>query len=255
MRSSGFQTVLVVGDNYKDILFPYSMGNKVDKYLKYKRSDAGKMRKKTVSIYKSLLDNANTIEGISVDEIKKLYQKYKNMSDFEYYQEITKGCIFEDDSLDAYSTDNPNAKFDKCVVDCKYNNFALPFILKDGTETYQAKKKDIDWSKIHMYNTFPYERAWEMVVDGDEPNDDDERNIYENMKNRTEYFNNFSSKEEYVAYSCSFWEYAYVDEKQGWINLDYTVTDFDWVSNFYKRFIEPLPEDAVLTIVEYRDID
>lgn len=252
MALSGYHTVLVVGDDYKEILYPYSLEKKVDKYIKYRRKDAGKLRKNTVSLYKAILDNGN-LEGVSNEEIKRLYFKYKNMSDFDYYKEITTGCIFDDDSLDAYSIENPDAKFSAYVENFKNNHFSLPFILNDGTETYQAKKGDIDWAKIHMYNTFPYERAWEMVVDGDEPNNEEEQMIYDNMKPRLEYFSNFNSEDEYVSYSCSFWEYAYVDKVNGWINLDYSISDIDWVNNFYEKYIVPLPDDAMLTIVEYRD--
>ena len=199
MALSGYHTVLVVGDDYKEILYPYSLEKKVDKYIKYRRKDAGKLRKNTVSLYKAILDNGN-LEGVSNEEIKRLYFKYKNMSDFDYYKEITTGCIFDDDSLDAYSIENPDAKFSAYVENFKNNHFSLPFILNDGTETYQAKKGDIDWAKIHMYNTFPYERAWEMVVDGDEPNNEEEQMIYDNMKPRLEYFSNFNSEDEYVSF-------------------------------------------------------
>jgi hypothetical protein len=32
---------------------------------------------------------------------------------------------------------------------------------------------------------------------------------------------------------------------------DCPVTQFDWMSTYYDRFIKPLPEDMVLTIFEY----
>lgn len=251
MALSAFHTVLVVGDNPEELMKKYSTDLKVEKYIKYKRSDAGKLRKQAVKLYKAILDSDREV-GVSKDEIKKLYFKYDEMSDFDYYQEITEGCIFTDDSLDAYTDENPNGKFANYNTNFKENKFSLPFILNDGTESYQAKVKDIDWAKVHMNNTFPYERAWEMVVEGETPNNEDEENIYNNMKNHLDYFDNFDSKEEYVRHSCSFWQFAYLD-KDGWINLDNTISDKDWVANFYDKLVNTLSDDSLLTIYEYRE--
>lgn len=250
MASGVFHTVLVVGNNPEELLKKYSADLKVDKYVKYKRSDAKKILQKTLKLYKAILDSDNC-SFIPKDQVKRLYYKYLNMDDFEFYKEITKGCIFMDDSLDAYTDENPDAKYAYCNLDFTNNKFSLPFILNDGNETYQAKKSDIAWEKIHMANTFPYERAWEMVVDGDEPNNDDEKNIYENMKHNFFYFQNFDDKEEYVRHSCSFWEYAYLDEN-GWQEITNDISDKEWVANYYEKYIEPLPDDALLTIFEYR---
>lgn len=247
-----FHTVLVVGESPEELIKGYSSDVKVDKYVKYRRRDAKKIQQNTLKLYKSILDSDNC-EFVPKDQVKRLYYKYKEMDDFEFYKEITKGCIFTDDSLDAYTDENPNAKYAYCNTNLSENKFSLPFILNDEyhSESYQARKKDIDWGRVHMFNTFPYERAWEMVVDGDEPNNDDERKIYENMKYSLQYFKNFNDKEEYVRHSCSFWEYAYLDDK-GWREIDNNISDKEWVATFYDMFIVPLPEDALLTIYEFR---
>ena len=89
----------------------------------------------------------------------------------------------------------------------------------------------------------------EMVMEGSEPQNDNETQIYENMKARTAYFEKFGSKENYVLVNTAFWGYAFVSEN-GWIELEDDMDQFEWVKNFYIRFIEPLPDDTLLTIYE-----
>lgn len=250
MATGSFHTVLVVGENPEELLKKYSSEIKVEKYIKYRRKDAKSIQQKTLKLYKAILDSDNC-DFIPKDQIKRLYYKYSEMTDFDFYKEITKGCIFTDDSLDAYTDENPLAKYTYCDMNFKNNKFSLPFILKNETESYQAKKCDIEWEKVHMSNTFPYERAWEMVVEGDEPNNDEEKRIYDNMIYNQHYFQNFDDKEEYVRHSCSFWEYAYLD-KNGWQEITNNISDKEWVASFYEKFIVPLPEDSLLTIFEYR---
>ena len=75
------------------------------------------------------------------------------------------------------------------------------------------------------------------------------------MKNRMAYFDNFEDREHYIASMTAFWGLAFVD-KSGWYELDGKQKQFDWVVNFYDRFIKPLPDDTLLTIYEcVRPID
>lgn len=253
MSISAFHTVLVIGNNPEELMKKYSTDIKVDKYVKYKRADASKLRKSVVKIYKSILDNESCTD-LNKEDIKKLYFHYNEMSDFDYYKELTKGCIFEDNSLDAFSEENPDGKYSSYNKDYKNNKFSIPFTLIDdnNTEVYQAKVKDVDWDKIHMANTFPYVRAWELVMEHDDIHSDEEQQIYDNMCNHIDYFNNFSSKEEYVAHSCSFWMFAVLDSN-GWIGLDNSISDKEWVATFYNKFVKDLPSETLLTIIEYRE--
>jgi hypothetical protein len=38
--------------------------------------------------------------------------------------------------------------------------------------------------------------------------------------------------------------------KNGWVELDDGMDQFVWVRNFYESFIDPLPDDTLLTIYE-----
>ena len=69
-----------------------------------------------------------------------------------------------------------------------------------------------------------------------------------------DYFANFSDKEAYVSHSCSFWCYGYLDEN-GYKELDYTISDKEWVRTYYKRFVEPIPNNTTLSLYFVRAID
>ena len=119
----------------------------------------------------------------------------------------------------------------------------------DGREVFQARKKDVDWAKMHLNGKKVYENAWDMVMGKKQPKTDEEKIIYENMRNRVEYFRLFETKDNYVMQSTAFWAYAFVDENK-WTELDETTSQFEWVKNFYDRFIKPLDDNTLLTIFE-----
>ena len=97
-----------------------------------------------------------------------------------------------------------------------------------------------------------YERTWEMCVEGLEPVSDVDRQVYENMKDKGDYFENFNGKDEYVSSCCSFWAFAFLNEADIWIDADdCPVSQFEWMSTFYDRFIKHLPDDTELTVFEY----
>lgn len=87
-------------------------------------------------------------------------------------------------------------------------------------------------------------------MEGSAPTDGQEEHIYENMKNRTEYFSNFNSKDDYVMYNISFWGYAFLSEETGWKEYEEGIKQIDWVKHFYDKFIKPLPDNTLLTIYE-----
>ena len=90
-----------------------------------------------------------------------------------------------------------------------------------------------------------------MVMENSEPINDNEKNIYENMKNRTAYFQKFKNKETYVVHSTAFWGYAFLDDNK-WVDMDSEPDEFSWVSNFFEKYIDPLDENTLLTIYECR---
>ena len=70
------------------------------------------------------------------------------------------------------------------------------------------------------------------------------------MKNRRAYFEHFGNKENYVVSNVAFWGYAFLSEETGWVELEDNMDQVEWVKNFYKRFIEPLDDDTLITVCE-----
>ena len=250
-NGSKFFSVLVVGDNQQELLSEYSISKKVPQYVKYTYLDASKYQERAIKVLQKLLDDFDKI-GIPKDTRDVLYERMKTlekMSSFEYYKELTDGMYY-DENGNAMSSENPNGKWSTCHIG---RNFSLPFRLIDGNESYTAKVENVDWDFMCNSKAPIYEAAWELVMDGREPTNDQERQILSSMGDKTEYFKRFNTKEEYVSYNSSYWNYAYLD-LNGWKDLDSDSVpkgnEKSWVNNFYETFIKPLPSGTTISIYE-----
>ena len=152
--------------------------------------------------------------------------------------------MYYDENGNALSTENPNGHWKTARIG---KNFSLPLKLKDGSESYSARCGDIDWDAMNE-PTELYEAAWEMVVEGREPTNEQEERVYESMKDKLTYFSNFKSKEDYVTYSTSYWNYAFVN-KDGWVDMA-NEDERKWINNFYDRFIATIDPNDLVTIYE-----
>lgn len=265
MAKVDFRVILAIGKSKEENdenVKKYSLDTKVEPYLRLRKKDAKKAQKQHLKYIEELINNKNiTLNDYIRNTYKDMYLEVKDMSAEDYFYNITQGCTYDEKTGDAYSTENPNAyyKYERChqhrlEVTGEEGDFSNPFILDDGTKSYVAKASEIDWEKMHMCNTEIYKAAWELVVFDREPVNDREKRIKENMKNKIDYFSNFEDCDEYVRHSCSFWTYGVV-LPDGYKEVDYTISDKEWVSTFFDRFIKPLKGDEVLTIYEAKAID
>ena len=250
MKQNHF-TAVVIGDDHNNIMANYDKCTNVTKSIVMEFSKADTYRANYLKYYKALLNNPELIKEFGENgeiELNEMIKSIENNTDEELFEWIayTYGYNIDAETGDLYKMENPYGKFDQCNVGRKYS---LPLITNDGKEVYSEKKKNINWSEIHLNNTKPYEIAWDTVVEGIKPNGEYEERIYENMKNRKEYFLKYGTRENYIMSSTAFWGYAYVD-KYGWIELEDNEDQFKWVTNFYKRFIEPLDDEETITIYE-----
>lgn len=238
---------MVVGENPKQIVEKYGSDYKSEPYVKYKYLNAKKYQDTAIKAIQTMLDNVDTI-GLQPTFKEALQARLDNLSKltpFEYYRELTDGMYYNEDG-DALSEDNPNVKYNTCRIG---RNFCIPLKLKDGSESYSALAKDVDWDAMNGDNKEVYEAAWELVVDGREPQNDQEKTIYESMKDREAYFENFKSKEAYVTYSTAYWNYAYADEN-GWVDVDDDGNEERWINDFFPRFVEKLKPNDLVSIFE-----
>lgn len=263
MAKAVVKRLLVIGDNPDKKCGIYSADTVVEPYIRFKYEDRHKLRDNQIRALEAIL-NSPTIKLSEVQKeiYRNLYLDTKEMDDEEFYEVATEGLKLDDETGDAWSTENPTAKYkyQKCY-DAQLkrtgeeSDFSDPFKLKDGTKAYSARNGEIDWPKNHMANTEIYKAAWELCVDGREPQNETEETIKKNMQNRRQYFANFRNVDEYVKHSCCFWTNCVITNDGKYYELDYTITDKKWISEYFDKFIKGLPDDTLLTLYEVRSLN
>lgn len=235
---------IVAGDDYNSLIKPYN--KKMDeKKIVYYYKDASKIKDNFIKVNKQILDNTEGLSDNDINIIKEDILFAQNASDEDFYFDFTAGLEY-DDEYNAITDTNLDGKYSSYMIG---KVFAVPFTLKNGETSFSAKKGEIDWSKMHLANQDVYASAWDMVMNHKTPETDEDKIIYENMKNRTLYFQDFGDKETYVASNTAFWGYAFLSEETGWIDAE-NFEQFPWMMNFYDNFIKPLSDDTLLTIIE-----
>lgn len=246
-KGSKVFSVMVIGDNPDKLMEKYDSNITVDKYIKYKYSESEKMRNNAIKILEEIIHDPKklNLNHFQVDSLKDRLTELKKMTNFSYYQELTKG-YYIDNNGDAWSDENQNGKWQTYNLG---DNFSIPLLLKNGEKTNTALYKDIDWNKMHMQNMHTYEVVWDLVHHIIEPSNDMEKTIYKNMKNNVNYFSRFKSKDEYVIHNCAYWNYAVLSDK-GWVDIDDAKNDIEWISTFFDKFCTNLNDNDRITIFE-----
>jgi len=247
MKDYNHFVVLAAGDNPRELMERYDLNKKVEPYVKYKFSDAGNLRRNYLSIVRGMLSSGNASKE-ETDELKETIEDIENMDDIQFFLDFTSEYDYDDETGDAITDRNPEGKWTSCTVG---KIFSVPFITISGKETFSDIKGNIDWNMMHLHGTEIYDATWDVVMGGKLPETDVEKQVYENMRNRTAYFEKFGTKEKYVASNTAFWCYAYVD-KNGWVEIGDDEDQFEWMTKFYDRFVVPLPENTLLTLFECR---
>lgn len=244
MENNGYKhfTVIVAGDDPETLMKDYDNNLKIEPYVLYHYNDAQELKNKYIDIYRKILNKSN------YDFIKPLIDEIEEQSASEFFENLTIDLDHDENTGDAITNKNPLGKWSYYSIG---KHLSIPFKLKDSNEeVFQSLKKDIDWKVMHLYNNHIYEAAWDMVMNGKKPTNDEEKLIYENMKERTLYFQSYDNKENYVLVNSSFWAYAFLSNETGWVEMDDETSQFEWVKNYYNNFIKNLPNETKLTIYE-----
>ena len=251
MTSEDYQhfVCIVAGDMPCKLMAKYDKNSEKAKRVVYKYADAELIKEKYKLVLDETIKNAKDLSDEELEGLKENRKYLDWASAHDVFLDLTASYEKDPETGDAIVYDNANGKWSSYQLG---KVFSIPFILTSGIESFQAKKKDIQWDLIHNHGGEIYKRAWEMVMENSEPKDEQEKNIYENMKNRTFYFEKFGSKDTYVASNIAFWGYAFLSEETGWVELEDNDNQFKWMTEYYDRFIKPLPDDTQLTIYECR---
>lgn len=229
-------SMLVAGENHKKI-----MDNQTKKFfeqpqLMFSYSNAESMKK----VWDTLYDGQD----------KEYAEKIKTYSTEEFWEKVLFKDIYEEDktayieekTMDIYAKANRQR-----ISGYRIGDFACPvFVLKNGEESFQARKKDIDWDVIHGHNRDTYARVWEMVIRNDSPKTPSEKLMFENMKTRKDYLLGFKNKKRYVGANSSFYCEGFADDTS-WKECELE-DEMKWRIDFYDKFIKKLPDDILLTI-------
>lgn len=257
---------MVVGENHVEIAKKYSLtnGKKSEKVILLKHSEVQQEFDKHKRYAKEKLIEFQKIGNT------KMIEMYSNLCDVlenttldEYFDAVSEGSLI-DENGDVYTLNDPCSKYsdERCGQSIfektgEYNGLSQPFPLKNGGFSLVAKKGDIDWERIHMVpeDVAMFDAVWRLCVLGDKPMLPIEERIYNNMKNRIAYLKQFKSKEEYIRHSCAFWCYGIAND-DGCVLLDdlSDIPNYDktWVSGFYEKYIEPLPDDTVIALYDIK---
>lgn len=238
--------LVIAGESPEQLIDKYDSRKHIEKIVKYKFKDAKKIFDVHIKMLKGMLDNSKGEEGY-YSILKSQYEFDKEMDYLDYYYELTEGLEIDPTTGDAFVNENPEGKFDSATIG---GNFALPLITKDGKESYQERKGDVDWDKIHLSGSEAYEIAWDTVMGGKKAVTENEKYIYENMKNRKHYFEQYGTRENYIKSSTAFWGFAFLSEETGWVELEDDKNQYEWVVEFYDRFIKPLDNNKLISIYE-----
>ena len=245
MESNRHFTAIVIGENPDEIMKKYDLSTKVEPYVVYKLSDIHRYKENTLKAYQHLA-NSDVMPETIRDEYKVKAEELEKMDDIDFYSKLTEDFELDAETGDAMCDINPNGHYNICRLG---KNLAMPLINKKDQEVFQARKCDIAWNKIHLANQEVYKIAWEMVMGDRKPSNEEEEVIYENMKNRTEYFKYYGDIDTYVASNTAFWGYAFVTENE-WIELTDNISQIKWVTEFYDNFIKNLPEETLISVYE-----
>lgn len=269
-------SVLVFTDedtSVEELLAPYDENIRVAPYILYTKEQLIEKEKKEIKEYKNtryaefLKDpegykernkhNPNHLNYIENEFRKKLYwtnaRIYKEAISYYDPKDIT-----EDGSV--LSTYNPNSKWDWYV---EGGRWAGHLRLKEADEygsmtTDSAYAEEIDFSP----NKEEYDSAlrfWELIVEGAEPQTEDEKNVF-SFYNKNYYLERYSSKEEYATRCAAFTTWAVLTPdgiwhepgQMGWFGCHNASSEEerDFFDNYYKFIDKAIENNWLVTVVD-----
>lgn len=241
---------LVIGNNPEDIINYFNANTVVEPYPALFYEQAGIYRQNKITALKACLK-----EDLSPDAERFINANLKDveeMTDDDFYAELSYGKDL-DENLNVLSTENPEAKFKGAEVATEAD--AYPFILKDGTKTFSAKLRDIDWEATKTDGSV-YARTWDLIVRHAKVETEQDVQIYKNYDSLRRIAATFGTRDKYIAANTWFFTpYVATIEKGEYKWYVWDSKNFvDWIIKFHDKFFSKLPEDTLITLYTTSDV-
>lgn len=217
-------SVLVAGDVD---LSQYDITKQVPLYIVYHYNKRHDIHMQAIKMYQEHVNNlsSETQDSIYGIVMKNKLQDIIEMTDEEYFEEITKGMKFDKEG-NALTSVNPNGKY-RVLQEAKENT-AMPLC----GNSFQCLVSDIK-------KPIPDDVFIEKCSD-----------LWDKNVNNG-YLEVYKNKETFIKFLSEFLYYnAFVSESTGWVE-QIDSDPVEWVLNFREKFIDKLPKNTKLKVFNY----
>ena len=224
-------TVLVAGDVD---LTEYDLNKKVTPYTVYRFSERDKIRQQAIIFYEEFLKNSKDIpnKDLLLPFIQCKLEDIQEMTDEEYFEEVTKNMIFDKTTGDALSDANPLGKYSS-LTDAN-ENYAIPL----NGNSFECKVSELNLSKKGDEDKVKYAEHWDYIME-----------CAPFVKE--EYISTYKDKGTYVNVMTEPLFYnAFVSNETGWLEQG-DENQIEWVLTFIDRFIKKLPQHTKLKVYNF----
>lgn len=226
-----FFTVLVAGDVD---MSKYDMNKTVEPYVAYKYSERNKLRLEAIRIYRDIYTKNLSNPELSMfsDVLRFKIEEAEEMTDEEYFDNITNGMVVDKETGNALTTINPNGMY----LTLTEPTLKTALSLKD--DMFECKVKDVINKTATIEDIEKYSTYWDNVMNTP-------------SVTRSNYLEQYKDKETYVKLmSNPFFYNAFVSEETGWVeqSLD---KQMEWVFEFKDNFINKLDENITLRVYNF----
>lgn len=270
-------TVMVLSDGKKtveELLEPYDENIEVDPYIARTKAQIiaeGKRRKENI-LKRLSEEHKDEIKPYTPSDWERKFLDAKTDEDFYKADTYEDGTY--DENGNELSTYNPKSKWDWYQIGGRWEGLLKA---KSGVKMHSpgvfgsskhANEPDrYDCALIKDLDFTPDEedikqarRYWEVVVEGSPLMPGENAKDFMSFYKKEYYVRRYKDKETYAKISSSFMTYAVVTPdgvwhekgQMGWFGCSSETDDesLDWDLHFKERFIDSMPENTVVTIVD-----